>query len=88
MEAATRAVAKLNIDWPSEKQEALEKSKLDKSFLLSREQPPGWVFPFFPDLHAEVSKSWKKPFSSHLTSPTAHYYSSIEGEWLWDDAAG
>lgn len=39
LEVVTHAVAKLNIDWPSEKQEALQKSKLDERFLLSRAQP-------------------------------------------------
>ncbi|ROL50364.1 hypothetical protein DPX16_19890 [Anabarilius grahami] len=62
MEVLSRAVARLNIDWPAEKQEQAVKSKLDERFLPSwSAQPPRRALPFFPDLHTEVSRSWKKP---------------------------
>lgn len=35
MEVVSRAVSKLNTEWPAEKQEALRKSKLDERFLQS-----------------------------------------------------
>lgn len=40
MEVVTNAVAKLDIDWPAEKQEAHHKRKLDEEFLSSDSQPP------------------------------------------------
>lgn len=39
MEVVTRAVARLNIDWPAEKQDVCPKSKLDLRFLPSQSQP-------------------------------------------------
>jgi len=48
MEVVTCTVAKLNIDWPAEKQEVQKKSLLDKRFLPSRSQPPHWGLHFFP----------------------------------------
>ncbi|ROL08895.1 E3 ubiquitin/ISG15 ligase TRIM25 [Anabarilius grahami] len=40
VEVLTRAVSKLNIEWPAEKQGALPKSKLNKRFLSSNKSPP------------------------------------------------
>lgn len=57
VEVVTRAVAKLNIEWPRKKQEAQKKSKLDECFLQSRTQPPCRGLPFFPDLHNELCRS-------------------------------
>ncbi len=35
--------------------------------------------PFFPDLHHEVSRSWKQPFSSRLTNAAAADFTSLVG---------
>ncbi len=54
----TRAVAKLNIEWPADKEcQERPKSKLDEHFLYSRSPPPCWGLLFFPDLHTELSRS-------------------------------
>ncbi|ROL43678.1 hypothetical protein DPX16_21803 [Anabarilius grahami] len=80
MEVLSRAVAKLNIDWPAEKQEQTVKSKLDERFLPSRSaQPPRRALPFFPDLHTEVSRSWKKPVSTRVYTPQTSIYSNVAG---------
>ncbi|KAI2650863.1 DNA ligase [Labeo rohita] len=55
LEVVTRAVAKLNINWPTEKQVELQQSKLDKRFLHNRPPPSHRSLPFFPDLQTEVS---------------------------------
>lgn len=39
-EVVTRAVAKLNLGWPAEKQDIHPGSKLDNCFLRARTQPP------------------------------------------------
>ncbi len=57
LEVVTRAVAKLNIDWPAEKQAEPQKSKLDERFLRTKPLPPRRSLPFFPDLYTEVSRS-------------------------------
>lgn len=35
--------------------------------------------PFFHNLHIELSRSWKKPFSSPLLSLSGNVYSNIMG---------
>lgn len=77
LEVVTRAVAKLNVDWPSEKQEALRKVNSMSTFCSVEHSLH--VGAFFPDLQFEISRSWKRPFSSQLKSPTVHYSSSILG---------
>lgn len=79
MEGVPQSVSKLNIDWLAKKQEAQRKSTLNEHFLQSQPQLPRRGLPLFPDLHTKVSRLWKKPFSSRLTSPMVHHYSSIVG---------
>ncbi|KAK2869830.1 hypothetical protein Q8A67_024222 [Cirrhinus molitorella] len=79
VEVVTRAVSKLNLDWPSEKQDVRPKSKLDERFLRVRSQPSRRGLPFFPDLHTEVSRSWGKPYSSRIFSPDVSTYSNVSG---------
>lgn len=56
VEVITCTVARLNIEWPAERQEIC-RSKLDEHFLPNEAQPPRWGLPFFPDLHTESSRS-------------------------------
>ncbi|KAL0148327.1 hypothetical protein M9458_056389 [Cirrhinus mrigala] len=79
LEVVTRAVAKLNIDWPAEPQVEPQKSKLDERFLRSRPPPARRSLPFFPDLHTEVSRSWNSPFSSRLFIPASYNYGYVAG---------
>ncbi len=79
LEVVTHAVAKLNIDWPAEKQAEPQKSKLDERFLHTKPLPPRRSLPFFPDLHTEVLRSWKKPFSARLFIPASDYYGNVAG---------
>ncbi len=76
----TRAVAKLNIEWPTDKErQERPKSKLDELFLRSRSPSPRRGSPFSPDLHNELSRSWDKPYSSRLFDPIVLNYSSVLG---------
>ncbi len=79
LEVATRAVAKLNIDWPADDQTEKQKSKLDERFLRSKSLPLRRSLPFFPDLHTEVSRSWKKTFSSRLFILASDFYGIVAG---------
>ncbi len=46
-----------------------QSSKLDEPFLSGPNSRPEWrKLPFFSDLHHEISRSWKKPFSFRLTN--------------------
>ncbi|KAL0180003.1 hypothetical protein M9458_025445, partial [Cirrhinus mrigala] len=56
-----------------------QKSKLDERFLRSKPPPPTRSLPFFPDLHAEISRSWGRPFSARLFVPASDYYGNVVG---------
>ncbi|KAL0148900.1 hypothetical protein M9458_055704 [Cirrhinus mrigala] len=79
LEVVTRAVAKLNINWPTEKHAEPQQSKLDERFLRNRPPPSHWSLPFFPDLHTEVSRLWARPFLARLFVPTSDYYGNVAG---------
>ncbi len=79
VEVITRAVAKLNIDWPAECQIEPQRGKLDERFLQFKTPPPHRSLPFFPDLHTEVSRSWARPFSARLFVPSFDYYGNVAG---------
>ncbi len=44
LELVTRAVAKLNINWPADDQTEKQRSKLDECFLRSKSLPPEPAF--------------------------------------------
>ncbi|KAL0162328.1 hypothetical protein M9458_041724, partial [Cirrhinus mrigala] len=71
LEVVTLAVAKLNIDWPAEKQAEPQRSKLDKRFRHNRTPPSHRSLPFFHNLHNEISRLWVRPFSARLFVPAA-----------------
>ncbi len=80
LEVVTRAVARLNLDWPQE-HETPKRSKLDDRFLSGGrgEGPQRRSLPFFGDLHDELVRSWNKPYSSRVFVPSTG---------LQDDAPG
>ncbi len=64
----SRATEKLALDWPDEPCES-RASKLDERFLSgSNFKPERRKLQLFGDLHQEISRSWKQPFSSRLTN--------------------
>ncbi len=77
----SRATEKLALDWPDEPRES-RASKLDERFLSgAHSKAERRKLPFFSDLHQEISRSWKQPFSSHLTNAAADFtnlVSSVE----------
>ncbi len=74
-----RATEKLNLDWQDEPCES-QSSKLDERFLSgSGSCPARRKLPFYPDLLHEISKSWKQPFSSHLTIVAATDFTNLVG---------
>ncbi|KAK9979877.1 hypothetical protein ABG768_013285, partial [Culter alburnus] len=66
-----RATQKRVIDWPDEPRKS-QSFKLDESFLSSpNSRPLRRKLPLFSDLHSEISRSWKQPFSARLTNAAA-----------------
>ncbi len=79
MEVLACATEKLSLDWPDEPRE-YQSSTLDERFLSgSGSRPTRKNLPFFPDLHHEVSRSWKQPFSSRLTNVEAADFTNLVG---------
>ncbi|KAF4114568.1 hypothetical protein G5714_004791 [Onychostoma macrolepis] len=73
------ATEKLSLDWPGEPCES-QSSKLDECFLSgSGSGPARRKLPFFPDLHHEISRSWKQPFSTYLTNAAAAHFTILIG---------
>ncbi len=74
-----RATEKLSIDWPDEPRES-QSSKLDERFLSGpNSRPERRKLPFFSDLHHEISRSWKQPFSSRLANAAAADFTNQVG---------
>ena len=78
LEVVTRAVDRLQLDWPRD-QETPKRSKLEDRFLSGgrRERPQHQSLPFFEDLHDELSKSWSKPYTSRIFVPSTLTFSTI-----------
>ncbi|KAK2859977.1 hypothetical protein Q7C36_004143 [Tachysurus vachellii] len=57
LEVVTRAVAKLDLDWPVEQQKQRAPSKLAERFLRPVSLPERQSLPFFPDLHAKICRT-------------------------------
>ncbi len=73
VEVLARATEKLSLDWSDEPCES-------QRFLSgSGSCPTRRKLPFFPDLHYEVSRSWKQPFSSRLTNAAAADFTNHVG---------
>ncbi len=70
---------KLALDWLDEPRES-RALKLDERFLSSaNSKPERRKLPFFSDLHQEISRSWKQPFSSCLTNAAAADFTNLVG---------
>ncbi len=72
-------LVKQALDWPDEPRES-QPSKLDERFLSGpNSRPERRKLPFFSDLHHEISRSWKQPFSSRLTNAAAADFTNLVG---------
>ncbi|XP_077081417.1 uncharacterized protein LOC143735218 [Siphateles boraxobius] len=79
VDVLSRATEKLTIDWPDEPRES-QSSKLDERLLSGpNSRPQRRKLPFFSDLHHEISRSWKQPFSSRLTNAAAADFTNLVG---------
>ncbi len=65
LEVMERATARLVLPWERTKMVA-PRGRLDEWYLSGHNPPAQVSLPFLPDLHTEVEKEWKKPFSSRI----------------------
>ncbi len=69
----------LSIDWPDEPRES-QSSKLGERVLIGPNSRLTWrKLPFFRDLHHDLSRSWKQPFSYCLTNAAAADFTNLGG---------
>ncbi len=74
----SNAVEELGLEWSSPEEPSL--SRLDEWFLLRFHQAPRqWASPFFPEVHSEITKSWRKPYSPCLHASSSSALTSVDG---------
>ncbi len=79
MDVLSRATEKLALDWPDEPFES-RASKLDERFLSGpNSKPERRKLLFFGDLHQEISRSWKQPFSSRFSNAATANFTNLVG---------
>ncbi len=65
LDVMERATARLDLPWERTKM-AAPRGSLDERYLSGHKTPAQVNLPFLPDLHTEVEKEWRKPFSSPI----------------------
>ncbi len=65
LEVMKHATARLDLPWEQTKM-AAPRGRLDERYLSGHKPPAQVSLPFLPDLHTDVEKEWKKPFSSRI----------------------
>ncbi len=78
LEVMERATARLDLPWERTKM-AAPRGRLDERYLSGHNPPAQVSLPFLPDLHTEVEKEWKKPFSSRIHRFQHTSYANIVG---------
>ncbi len=79
MDVLSQATKKLFIDWHDEPRES-QSSKLNEQFLSGpNSRPERKKLPLFSDLHHEISRSWKQPFSYRLFNVAAADFTNLVG---------
>ncbi|ROL49311.1 Immunoglobulin heavy variable 3-48 [Anabarilius grahami] len=62
LEVMERAAGRLQLPWQREREETA-RGRLDERFLSGHNPETLVSLPFLPDLHVEIEKAWKNPFS-------------------------
>ncbi len=78
LEVMERATARLDLPWKRAKMVA-PRGRLDERYLSGHSPPARVSLPFLPDLHAEVEREWKKPFSARIHRFQHTSYANVEG---------
>ncbi|KAL0165908.1 hypothetical protein M9458_037752, partial [Cirrhinus mrigala] len=74
----TRAVDELGLEWSPP--EEPPRSLLDEWFLPGRRQAPHQrASPFLPEVHEELTRSWRAPYSARLRASSSSALTSVDG---------
>ncbi len=79
LDVMTRATARLTLDWSAEVQERVSSSRLDERFLAGHKHSAPPSLPFLPELHSELLRSWRNPFSARVFPPSKSNYTNVKG---------
>ncbi|KAI2665347.1 Lamina-associated polypeptide 2, isoform alpha [Labeo rohita] len=78
LEVMDRATVRLDLPWKRAR-EVAPRGRLDERYLSDHNLPAQVSLPFLPDLHTEIEKVWKRPFSSRIHNFPHSNYANIEG---------
>ncbi|XP_073708624.1 uncharacterized protein [Garra rufa] len=78
LEVMDRATARLDLPWKRARK-ITPRGRLDERYLSGHNHPAPVSLPFLPDLHTEIEKGWKKPYSARIHSSSMANYANIEG---------
>ncbi|KAL0169000.1 hypothetical protein M9458_037222, partial [Cirrhinus mrigala] len=78
LEVMDRATVRLDLPWERAR-EVAPRGRLDERYLSDHNLPAQVSLPFLPDLHTEIEKVWKRPFSSRIHNFPRSNYANIEG---------
>ncbi len=74
----SNAVGELGLEWSPPEEPS--RSRLDEWFLPGRQQAPRQrSSPFFPEVHDELTKSWRAPYSSRIRPSASSALTSVDG---------
>ncbi|ROK16092.1 hypothetical protein DPX16_22710 [Anabarilius grahami] len=74
----SKAVEELDLEWAPPEEPS--RSRLDEWFLPGRRQAPRQrSAPFFPEVHEELTKSWRAPYSARLHTTHRSALTAVDG---------
>ncbi len=74
----SKAVEELGLEWSPPEEPS--RSRLDEWFLPGRRQAPQqWPLPFFPEVHDELTRSWRSPYSARLRTSASSALTTVDG---------
>ncbi|ROL42886.1 hypothetical protein DPX16_10942 [Anabarilius grahami] len=78
LEVMERAAGRLQLPWQREREET-SRGRLDEQFLSGHNPVTPVSLPFLPDLHVEIEKAWKNPFSARIHTHQRNNFADVEG---------
>ncbi len=74
----SKAVEELGLEWSPPEEPS--RSRLDEWFLPGRRQAPQQrPSPFFPEVHDELTRSWRSPYSTRLRTSASSALTTVDG---------
>ncbi|ROL53170.1 hypothetical protein DPX16_23789 [Anabarilius grahami] len=78
LEVMERAAGRLQLPWQREREETA-RGRRDERFLSGHNPVTPVSLPFLPDLHVEIEKAWKNPFSARIHTHQRSNFADVEG---------